>query len=697
MRKKVVKYSKFFVKHYHLKIGRFLASHGASEYTILVIFSVILGTLAGLAAVCFHETIEIFTHFSHSTGKIFSGSFPWIIISIPMLGMLLQWLMTRLAPKQAKQKGVLEVIKSVSMRNGKIPFKTTLFHFLAPAICIGTGGTVGPEAPAAQTGAGTVAAVGELLGISESKLKIFTAAGAGAAIAAVFNTPLAGIFFAIEVILLNDIHASALSAFLLSSVSASAVSRAILGNEPRFHFGHLELGSYDQFFYYLLLGVLAGFLSVAFIKSNEWVKDKFQKLYKKFPVLPVMLIVGLAMGIAGYFLPELFGIGYNCINNLLFGMYSIKLVTIFFVFKFVLVLLILNSGGFGGIFAPSIFLGACYGYLFALVFSSLFHIPLDYVTYTLVGMGAMLAGVNSVPITAIMILFEMTNNYYFILPLMLGIVGSHIVTQMIMNGSIYSRELLHAGFHAGFGKDTTILRSISIDKVIRRDILTLTDQTPVSQVVREFLNTTHDTIYTTDNNNRITGVITSASLQHLITDFDNLQQVLIAKDIADNDICIIHAHESLEHALRLFGRYRVEEIPVVYQEDESKPLGTLHYQDVLNAYNQMAAKMNLKDGLANDFKSLQTDQILEVMPGFSMAETKSPDKFIGKNLAQLKLRNLYRIDVLMIERKDVFSNNKNDKQQLMPDKNFVFKRGDRLIIYGRTLDVLNFKNISSGN
>ena len=225
---------------------------------------------------------------------------------------------------------MLEVIKSVSMRNGKIPFKTTLFHFLAPAICIGTGGTVGPEAPAAQTGAGTVAAVGELLGISESKLKIFTAAGAGAAIAAVFNTPLAGIFFAIEVILLNDIHASALSAFLLSSVSASAVSRAILGNEPRFHFGHLELGSYDQFFYYLLLGVLAGFLSVAFIKSNEWVKDKFQKFYKNF-LFSCYVNCRTRYGIAGYFLPELFGIGYNCINNLLFGMYSIKLVTIFFV------------------------------------------------------------------------------------------------------------------------------------------------------------------------------------------------------------------------------------------------------------------------------------------------------------------------------------------------------------------------------
>jgi len=142
--------------------------------------------------------------------------------------------MVRLAPWPAKQKGVLEIIKAVSLRNGDIPFRTTVFHFLAPAICIGTGGTVGPEASVAQSGAGVVSAAGKLLGLSESRLRMFTAAGAGAAIAGVFNTPLACIFFSLEVVLLNEFRATTLSVFLLASVSASAVSRILLGNDPKF-------------------------------------------------------------------------------------------------------------------------------------------------------------------------------------------------------------------------------------------------------------------------------------------------------------------------------------------------------------------------------------------------------------------------------------------------------------------------------
>ncbi|MBN2410107.1 chloride channel protein, partial [candidate division KSB1 bacterium] len=659
------------LKRHQIKLGQLLASHGASEYTILIIYSIILGTIAGLAAVGFHETIFLISEIIHIEKNSFFSNYGWIIIFIPVFGMFLQWVMVRMAPRASKQRGVLEIIKAVSLRDGIIPFRTTLFHFLAPAICIGTGGTVGPEAPAAQTGAGIVSATGRLLGLSESRLRMFTAAGAGAAIAGVFNTPLAGIFFSLEVVLLNEFRATALSVFLLSSVSASAVSRIFLGNDPKFVFNVLNIGPYSQFLFYLLLGVSAGLLSIFFIKSKEFIKSKFDYYYRTHNLLTGMLITGLLMGIAGFLFPEIFGIGYNNINNILSDSLNVQFIILLFFLKFILVILILGSGGFGGIFAPSIFMGACYGYFFAYLMSVLFNLHLDPTTYTLVGMGAMLAGINSVPITAIMILFEMTNNYLFILPLILGIVGSHTITQMVMNGSIYRNELTQEGYRISDGKESTILRSIPVEKITKTDILTIPESTPVSELIRRFLSEEHDTIYTINVDGNLSGVITSGTLHHLITSYHNLHGVVIAKDIADTDFVAIDAKDNLEIAMRLFAKYPVEELPVLQHENRDKILGTLHYQDVLNLYNQKIGKLSIKDELAINVKSLDTDNIMEAIPGFSIAEVEIPEKFINKNLAHLNLRNRYKIDVLMIERSRHFEINDATSSKIMPDKNYI--------------------------
>lgn len=675
-----------------LRLGRYLASRGASEYTILVFFSVILGTVAGLTAVGFHKTIEIMTRFFWDGHRVW-----YLVVAIPAFGMFLQWFMTVRAKKQAKQRGVLEIIKAVSMRNGDIPLKTTLFHFLAPVICIATGGTVGPEAPAAQSGAGAVSALSKLLGLFESRRRVFTAAGAGAAIAGVFNTPLAGVFFSVEVILLNDFHASVLSAFVLSSVSASAVSRVFLGNEPKFHFGLLHLGPYSYLIFYLILGIGAGLLSIAFIRANEYSKSSFKKLYKRIHPLWAMLFVGLLMGLAGLFFPEILGIGYSSINAILDQAISPGAALLLFILKFILVILILSSGGYGGIFAPSIFMGSCYGYLFAVVFSALFNISLDPTTFTLVGMGAMLAGINSVPITAIMILFEMTDNYQFILPLMLGVIGSHVISHFALNGSIYQRELEHAGYRYSAGKEVHVLRSILVEQAARLGISAIPEDTPLSEVVRRFLEEPNDTIYTLDNEKQISGVITSSAFRHLISDYESLRGMLIAQDISDPNVIVIDAEDNLENAMRLFAQNRVEEIPVIYHRKMNQILGTLHYQDVLNVYNHNVSKLSMKDGLAGNLKTLEKDRASEVMPGISIAEVTVPDKFIGKTIGKIKLRNRFNIDVLMVNRHaGPFESEEVEPERFMPDINFVLKKGDKLTIYGRSLDVIRFMQFAVG-
>ena len=204
---------------YNLIFQRKLTNIPIPEYALFSIYAIFTGGVVGLAAVLFHEAIILVTDFSFSN---IPGYFYFII---PAVGMLILSIMTHLAPETAKRKGVSEVIKAVALRGGYIPLRTTLFHFFAPVICIGTGNTVGPEGPVAQLGGGLSSKIGSILGLSDSRRRIFTAAGAGAVISAVFNSPLGGIFFALEIVLLNDFQTPTFSALVLASVTASAISR----------------------------------------------------------------------------------------------------------------------------------------------------------------------------------------------------------------------------------------------------------------------------------------------------------------------------------------------------------------------------------------------------------------------------------------------------------------------------------------
>jgi CIC family chloride channel protein len=246
---------RLFVKSRNLKkeIQKKASKIFVADYTTFTVISVIIGIVVGLGTTLFHNAIDYFNEifFSKSTeGFFFLGAA--VVILIPAAGMLAQALMIISAPDTAKHKGIPDVIKSVALRGGFIPLRTTLFHVIAPIICISTGGTVGPEGPAAQLGGGLASKLSSLLRISEERIRIFTAAGAGAAIAAVFNAPLGGVFFALEIILLNDFHAPTFSALILATVSASAVSRVFLGNESVFHF-HIEKVNYSYLYLYAIL------------------------------------------------------------------------------------------------------------------------------------------------------------------------------------------------------------------------------------------------------------------------------------------------------------------------------------------------------------------------------------------------------------------------------------------------------------
>jgi chloride channel protein, CIC family len=667
------------------------------DYLSFTIYAIVIGVFAGLAAVLFHNSIEFFNviFFKQTAeGLYFLGAAA--VIVLPAIGMLIQAFMIKMAPDIAEKKGVSEIIKSVALRGGYIPLKTTIFHFLAPVICIGSGGTVGPEGPAAQLGGGVSSKICQLLELSDMRRRVFTAAGSGAAIAAIFNTPLGGVFFAIELILLNDFSAPTLSAIILASVTASTISRELLGNQSVFTFISPETGSYHYLYMYALLGIVAGLASVIYLRyssaTNHLIKKKI--LSKGIPQWLVMIVVGLIVGVSGFFFKDIFGIGYSGINHILAGKIIWKVVLVLFILKFLLVPLVINSGGFGGMFAPSLFMGACLGYLFSFSANNLLGLELDTTTYILVGMGAMLGGINTIPITAILIIFEMTQEYSFILPLMLAVIVSTTINRLVQKSSVHVQHLEEQGYQINEGRETNVLSSIFIKDIDLNPINTIHEKTKLPELVERMIKSPSNSIYTVNDENCITGVITEVELRPIMTEFENVKDFLVANDIANPHVAIAKPKDDLDYILRLFSKVSVDSIPVISGDDEQKILGAISRQEVLLIYNRETLKLNLAEGLSSEIKTIGDVGASTVATGYSIAEVIVPTDLIGKSLSELKIRSNYGLEVLMIKHpKEMFDESLEKELIISADPNYKLKWGDKLVVFGNDENIERFKKI----
>ncbi|MDX1699952.1 MAG: chloride channel protein, partial [Melioribacteraceae bacterium] len=665
-----------------------LSSIPIPEYALFSIYAILTGAVVGLAAVVFHESILLITEIS------FNNTPDYLYFLIPAGGMLILSIMSALAPDISKRKGVSEVIKAVALRGGYIPFRTTLFHFIAPVLCIGTGNTVGPEGPAAQLGGGLSSKIGSILGLSDSRRRIFTAAGGGAVISAVFNSPLGGIFFALEIVLLNDFQTPTFSALVLASVTASAISRIFLGDTPTFIFDEISIENYNELYLFAILGMAAGLLSILFIRYSDGVERIFKDIIlKKVPAWIPMVSIGLIMGLCGYYYDGIFGIGYSEINKILAGAEVWDVILILLLMKFILVPLILYSGGFGGLFAPSLFIGACGGFLYAFGLNYFFGTDLNTTTYVLVGMGAVLGGVNSIPISAILIIFEMTKDYTFILPLMLAVILSTIIVQVFLKGSIHIKHLEREGYKISSGRETNILRSIFVEDVMRNEVYLIAEDTSIGELINKLLEEPQATFYTINKNGELAGAISENELRPIITEYQHIRETLIASDIAKPEVRTVLKSDDLDHTLKLFGNSNVDQLPVVLRSDPLRPIGTIWRDDIINAYNQESLKHNLTDELAENLKRIEKTKISKVSEGYSIVEKRSIPSFVGRSLAELRLRNKFGLEVLMIKQQmDAFSDSRDEFNIIMPDPDYILKEDDILVMFGSDKNISHINN-----
>ncbi len=691
------KKAEFAKKFFRFRDGVYkrLLDSGMQDYTLFTVSAIFIGGVVGLAAVFFHETIDFLFEFFFKDFVFHNPFGYWILIFIPALGMFIQSMMIKFFPETAKKKGVTEVIKAVALRGGLIRFRTTIFHFIAPAINMGFGGNVGPEGPAAQIGGGIASKLGQLFGFSDARRRIFTAAGAGAAIAAVFNTPLGGVFFAFEVILLHDFQSATFSGLILASVTASAVTRIFLGNEPAFIFGETNIGEYNQFYLYILLGIFTGLISSLYISYSEKIGAVLQKrILKIAPQWLVMTTVGLALGAVGYFYPDVLGIGYEAINRILASNYPLQIVIILTVMKFIFVPLILSAGGFGGIFAPSLFIGAGAGFVFATILNTVFGMNVDATTYSLVSMGAVLGGINFIPIASILIIFEMTRDYTIIIPLMLSVIVSTIIVQLIVKESVHLKHLEKSGLSVTGGKQLDILRSIPVREIMRKNFILIKENTSLPELVSKYIESDNKTIYVINDENKLIGVISETEIRPIITEYETVKDLFVAADIANRRFPILREHDNLEYAMQIFGKSDYDELPVVDEESEELA-GTVSRQDVINAYTKESFKQNLAEGLAVEIKTIDYSRWSKVADGYSVFEMRVPEIFVGKTLPELKIRNKYGVEVLMIKkRRSVIE---EDEKIIFPEQNYRFQPEDILVLFGSDENLKKIKKLADSS
>lgn len=425
--------------------------------TGLVVLALAVGAGAGVGAVVFRWLISTFTRIlsghvdyaglGHAANPHVPGLGRWFVLVAPVLAGLLYGPLVQTFAREARGHGVPEVMYAVARKGGRIAPQVAAVKALASALCIGGGGSVGREGPIVQIGSALGSTVGSLLRVSEARLRVLVGCGAAGGIAATFNAPLAGVFFAMELILV-DFTGLSFGMVVLSSVTASVIGRAALGNAPFLHLPSFAVDHLSQYLFFALLGLLAGTVGVGFTRVLYLIEDGCDWVWgrTRLPEWARPAVGGVLLGGVLLLLPQLYGVGYPVLSNGIAGRYPIGFLVVLLVGKLIATSLTIGIGGSGGVFAPSLFLGAMLGEAFGLTLHLLDPGAAGPAgAYALIGMGAVFAGAARAPITAVVIIFELTGEYSIILPLMTAVVLATGLSNVLSGDTIYSLKLRRRG------------------------------------------------------------------------------------------------------------------------------------------------------------------------------------------------------------------------------------------------------------
>ncbi len=654
------------------------------DYLFAVVTAIAIGVIGAYGAILFRLLIRLAHHLFFGT-DVYSlevlEAIPWWrrLLTPAAGGALVGLIVTRFAP-EVKGSGIPEVMESVARRSGTIRKRVLLTKAVAAALTIGSGGSAGREGPIVHIGSAIGSAVGQFMQVSATRLRTFVACGAAAAVAATFNAPISGALFSIEVVL-GDLAVSSLSAIVIAAVVATVISRHYLGDFPAFDVPPYEMGHAAELLLYGGLGVLCGLVAAAFIRSLYMASDRMDG--SRIPPWLRPAAGGIAVGVIAVGLPHVFGVGYATINAALEARVGLVFLLLALLGKMVATSLTLGSGGSGGVFAPSLYLGAVLGAAWGQVMqAALPGWDIHSGAYALVGMGGLVAATTHAPITAILIIFELTNNYKVIPPLMLTCVVAMLISTALSRESIYTAKLVRRGVRLHEGRDVNLLRAIRVVEVMDREVPTVSHRASFSEFVQGLLSRQDSELIVVDDDRRLVGSVSLSDVKAVLPQSEDLGSLVRAADVANTGVPFVLPDDNLDLVMHVLGRVHNEQLPVVSDASAMTVVGRVTRGAVIDAYNQRVFQADLAGGFHSLLDAVQGERQVEVAGDIMLAEVDVPASLMGTTLKEADLRRRHGVEVLLIHTPGPEEGSIEGRPGKLPGPDVRLEPGDRLLVMG---------------
>jgi CIC family chloride channel protein len=516
-------------------------------------------------------------------GRVGTSHFPGLgvafVIVTPVLGGLVYGPLVNRFAREARGHGVPEVMLAVAQRGGRIPPQVALIKSLASALCIGSGGSVGREGPIVQVGSALGSTAGQLLRMPDNRLRLMVACGAAGGISATFNAPIAAVFFALELIL-RDFATESFGVVVLASVTAAVIGRAAFGDRPFLNLPQFQVVSVREYLAYALLGLLAAVVGVGFVRVLYGAEDLADRLWRG-PEWLRPAAGGVLLGLLLLGLPQLYGVGYPVLAHAVGGAYGVRLLAALLVGKILATSLTIAIGGSGGVFAPSLFMGAMlgsgYGQIVHQLAPSVTAAP---GAYGLIGMGAVFAGSARAPITAVLIIFEVTGDYTIILPLMVAVVLAAGVSNLISADTIYTLKLRRRGIDLLGPRNSNALETLTVAQAMSSAPEPLPADAPLTAVIDRLAGGATEAAPVIRDDGTYGGIVMAADAERAARSEALAATAGQLATVVPN----LRPEQSLDSALSILLHNGHGGLPVV--SAEHLVIGWLGHLDVLRAWNE---------------------------------------------------------------------------------------------------------------
>jgi CIC family chloride channel protein len=561
-----------------------------NEKTFIIIASLVVGILSGLASVVLKSSVHYIHRITHELPQNLLAM--TIKFFLPMIGIVLSVLFVNVFLKGKISKGLSNIIYSIIKRASDLPVSKTWTHMVTSAFTVGFGGSAGLEAPIVVTGAAIGSNVAKKLQLNIQIRTLLLACGAAAGISAIFNSPIAGVIFAFEV-LLPDLSIPYFIPLLISSASSAVVSKFLYSGQ--LFFLVTEGWQMNAIPFYILLGIFCGFVSVYMIRMTLYIEGylhKQKKSYRK------AILGGLALCALIFILPPLFGEGYDTISGLLvlnyktlvenglyskFGSNELLILSIVFLSVFAKVIatsLTIGSGGNGGIIAPSLIVGALAGFFLARLMTVLHIADLNHVNFLAVGMAGILSGVIHAPLTGIFLIAEITGGYVLIVPLMIVTALSYFISRHFQGYSVYTSTLAEQGIHFRSNKDRALSHNFKLTEIVEPNIKIVRPTFSLRKIIEIISNSRQNIYPVVDENNRLVGIINLDDIREILLNSE-LYDIVLAYEIMNKDFFKVSVEEEFDKVIKIFEENRMYSLPV---EDGGEYIGLINKSEAFNKY-----------------------------------------------------------------------------------------------------------------